>query len=254
MIEPQKTGNLFNDRARFEQTPDRYTELTAKKSLRLMLASLAKEWKKSRTTLRYADIGCGSGDGTAKFRFFLQEVTGMPVKAVGADAAQECKTPCESRGIEFSCTDLNTETLPFEDCQIVTLFETIEHIFNTDFLLQSIRKAMSSDGVLLVTTLNVVCWKNRILVPLGIQPFNTEVSNNKLRYGYRINRLKNRMDTWKPAGHIRPFTIYSLCDLLEDNGFRVTGSYGLENWGSFKFLEKLSKNMCTGMLVFAKPK
>jgi hypothetical protein len=106
---------------------------------------------------------------------------------------------------------------------------------------------------LLITTLNVVCWKNRILVPLGIQPFNTEVSTQKLSYGYRFGSLKQRMDTWKPAGHIRPFTIYSLCDLIQDNGFQVINSFGLENWKSFKFLEKLSKNMCTGMLVIAKP-
>ena len=101
----------------------------------------------------------------------------------------------------------------------------------------------------MITTLNVVCWKNRILVPLGIQPINTEVSTRKLSYGYRLAGLKRRVDAWKPAGHIRPFTLHSLGDMLLDNGFAVVASYGLENWRAFKFLERIAKNMCTGILV-----
>ncbi len=61
------------------------------------------------------------------------------------------------------------------------------------------------------------------------------------------------METWPPAGHIRPFTLHSLRDMLEDNGFTIVKSFGLENWRSLKFLEHISKNMCTGMLVIAKP-
>src|SRR4030065_922278 len=105
------------------------------------------------------------------------------------------------------------------------------------------------DGLLLVTTLNVVCWKNRIMVPLGIQPFNTEVSTRKLSYGYRFESLKKKMATWKPAGHIRPFTLYSLCEMLEDNGFTVIRSYGLENWWAFKFLKSIAKTCALAFLL-----
>ncbi len=253
MTNQQKTGAFYNQRERFEQTPDRYGELMSKKSVKELFFSLAQEWKKNRESIKYLDVGCGSGVGTRKFALFIQEASNMPVEAVGADASRECQNACESQGIQFSCSDFNSDSLLPKECQVITVFETIEHIFNTDFFLASIRKSISNDGVLLITTLNVVCWKNRILVPLGIQPFNTEVSTQKLSYGYRINSLKNRMDQWKPAGHIRPFTIYSLCDLLQDNGFQVINSFGLENWKGFKFLEKISKNMCTGILVIAKP-
>ncbi len=188
-----------------------------------------------------------------KFSFFIRDLVDLPVVVTGADGSKECQDSCERQGIKFSQLDLNVDRLSVKDFQVATLFETIEHIFNTDFLLQSIRESIAKDGVLLITTLNVVCWKNRILVPLGIQPFNTEVSTEKLSYGYRIVALKNRMETWKPAGHIRPFTVYSLSDLLQDNGFQVVASFGLENWKGFRFLEKLSKNMCTGMLIVAKP-
>ena len=253
MTNQQKTGTFYNNRERFEQTPDRYGELASKKPVIQLFSSRTEEWKKNHESIRYLDVGCGSGEGTQNFAQFIQKTTNMPVEAAGADASIECKNAVESRGMKFSCSDFNSDCLFPKDCQVVTVFETIEHIFNTDFLLSSIRKSISDDGFLLVTTLNVVCWKNRILVPLGIQPFNTEVSTQKLSYGYRIGALKQRMDTWKPAGHIRPFTIYSLCDLIQDNGFQVINSFGLENWRSFKFLEKISKNMCTGMLVIAKP-
>jgi 2-polyprenyl-3-methyl-5-hydroxy-6-metoxy-1,4-benzoquinol methylase len=157
------------------------------------------------------------------------------------------------RGIDFKLRELGAEQLGLADCQVITLFETIEHIFNTDSLLESVRQAISKDGLLFVSTLNVVCLKNRFLVPLGIQPFNTEVSTRKLSYDYKYKRLRERMDTWAPAGHIRPFTLLSLTELLEDNGFKVVQSFGLENWRGLKFLERLSKNMCTGIFVVAKP-
>jgi 2-polyprenyl-3-methyl-5-hydroxy-6-metoxy-1,4-benzoquinol methylase len=249
-----KSDPFWNQRERYEQTPDRYSELTAIKPVRKLFTSLGNQWRSTRKEITYVDIGCGNGNGTQRFSLFLKETTGMPIKTAGADASKDCQSLCESKGIEFSCIDFNSEMLPYKKCQVVTLFETIEHIFSTDFLLNSIRQSISSDGVLLVTTLNVVCWKNRILVPLGIQPFNTEVSTKKLSYGYRVDSLKRRMEIWEPAGHIRPFTIYSLRDLLEDNGFSVCNVFGLENWRAFRFLEKLSKNMCTGMLVVAKPK
>jgi SAM-dependent methyltransferase len=198
-------------------------------------------------------VGCGECNGTLYFSKFLEKTTGIHVKTVGIDASEKCETPCKSKGLDFIRLDLGSERIPLEDCQVITLFETIEHIFDTDYLIRSIKRSLSKDGLLLVTTLNVVCWKNRILVPLGIQPMNTEVSTRKLSYGYRSKTLKKYVDVWKPAGHIRPFTLYSLSDLLEDNGFRIVSSFGLENWRVFKFLESIAKNMCTGMLVVAKP-
>jgi len=234
-------------------TPDRYSQVPSIGSIRSLFANLGKEWQARRELINYVDLGCSDCRGTRVFADFLEKQTGMPVKPVGIDASNICEAQCKRKNIGYIRLELGAEEIPLKDFQVVTLFETIEHIFGTDYLLKSIAKSISSDGVLLVTTLNVVCWKNRILVPLGIQPFNTEVSTEKLSYGYRFSRLKKRMSTWKPAGHIRPFTLYSLCDMLEDHGFTILKSYGLENWQAFKFLEHIAKNMCTGMLVVARP-
>ena len=248
-----KHNQLWNNRERFTQTPNRYREVTSKKAINDLFTDYGCRWRSNRLWINYADLGCGEGAGTEFFAKYLTEKIGLPVRAVGVDASPNCASACNSRKIDFQNVVLGSDPLPLMDIQVITLFETIEHIFNTDKLLASAREAISYDGLLLVTTLNVVCLKNRILVPLGIQPFNTEVSTEKLSYGYKFNKLRNKMDTWKPAGHIRPFTLHSLSELIEDNGFKVVASYGLENWGSLRFLEKIAKNMCTGIFVVAKP-
>lgn len=248
-----KKPNFYDQRDRFEQTPDRYAELMLKKPLQQLLNRKASDWQKAGKSINYLDVGCGNGAGAKKFSVFLQKTTGMDVEVFGADASAQCQSSCDEKGVTFSCLDFNLTRLPINNIHVMTVFETIEHIFEVDFLLESIHRSLSSDGVVLITTLNVVCWKNRLLVPFGIQPFNTEVSTQKLWYGYKLDALKKRMDTWKPAGHIRPFTLHSLCDILEDKGFEVVDSMGLENWRAFKFLEAVAKNMCTGILVIARP-
>ena len=244
---------IWEKRERYELAPHRYLEVSSIGSIRKLFMDLGEHWKSRRKEISYVDLGCGNCSGALEFSDFLRKTTKLQVKTVGIDGSAKCGVVCKDRGVEFIQLDLGSERIPLQDQQVFTLFETIEHVFNTDHLLRSIRKSISDDGLLLITTLNVVCWKNRILVPLGIQPFNTEVSTEKLSYGFRFGRLKKRMDMWKPAGHIRPFTLYSLCDMLEDNGFTIVMSCGLENWRAFKFLEVIAKNMCTGILVVARP-
>lgn len=244
---------FWENRSRYELTPQRYSEVSSKPSIKKIFKLMGNAWRKNRDLIKYVDLGSGDCRGTRKFADFLGTTTGISIESTAVDASNKCKIQCEKQKINFLQLDLNSQSIPIQDVQIFTLFETIEHIFNTDNLLSSIRQAISKDGLLLVTTLNVVCWKNRILVPLGIQPFNTEVSTKKLSYGFKSKFLKQKMDVWKPAGHIRPFTLYSLRDILADNGFSVIGSFGLENWRAFKFLEHLAKNMCTGILVVAAP-
>ncbi len=247
-----KPANFDDERTRYGSTPDRYSEVARDSSFRRLFERRASEWRDGGV-VNYVDLGCGSCRGTRLFADYLASCTGMPIKPLGVDTSSECEADAKMRGIDYMKLDLGSKPLPLRDIQVFTLFETIEHVFDTDFLLESIRRSIADDGVLLVSTLNVVCWKNRVLVPLGIQPFNTEVSTKKLSYGYRFGALKRRMDTWSPAGHIRPFTLYSLCDILVGSGFEIEATYGLENWRAFKFLERIGKNLCTGILVVARP-
>jgi len=253
----QTTPEKFWDkRERYQMTqmtPHRYEEISSMQPIKKLFTMKGKQWKENRQQIDYVDIGCSDCKGAKEFASFIEKTSRIQVRTTGLDASDKCEVSCRKRGIDFLKIDLNSQAIPLRDIQIFTLFETIEHVFETDFLLQSIRKAISQNGILLVTTLNVVSLKNRILVLFGIQPLNTEVSTQKLTYGYRFKYLKQKMEVWKPAGHIRPFTLHSLCELIEDNGFRIISCYGLENWRMLKFLEVVAKSMCTGILVVAQP-
>src|SRR5690606_16552983 len=110
-----------------------------------------------------------------------------------------------------------TKSLPFEknefDC--VILGEVIEHVPNTDFVLQEIRRVLKKNGTLLISTPNLVSWANRILVPLGIQPLFTEVSN-EVNLGRFFSFLGQG---GKVQGHLRIFTFKSLEEILVKERF-----------------------------------
>jgi len=241
---------IFQDkRDRFIGGPDRYKEIT---SNRYILGHITDILNKSGCQeLKYLDIGCSEGIGSVYLKNILEKILSKKIELYGTDISLKCRDSCIKNDIKFMKLDLNEDTLPFKDhFDIITVFEVIEHIFYTDFFIQSVYSALKPGGIAIITTLNTVSWKNRILVPLGIQPMNTEVSAENLGYGYRYEIIKNYMKKWKPAGHIRQFTLYSLEDFLKDNKFKVSLRFGIENWRYFRFLESLP-NMCTsiGMVI-----
>lgn len=211
-----------------------------------LLRKLISRLQVKLDSINYLDLGCGNCQGTELFANFLHNITQYEVKPHGIDIV----TPPADSSIPTLCIDLNNRAIPFDNYfHIVTLFETIEHIFNVDFMLESVNSSLVKQGIFIVTTLNIVCWKNRILVPLGVQPINTEVSTKKLTYGYKFSFLKKYVSRWKPSGHIRPFTIDSLAELLMDNNFKIIYKFGLENWRATRFLERVAKSLCTGIGV-----
>ncbi|MHA1631672.1 MAG: class I SAM-dependent methyltransferase [Candidatus Freyarchaeota archaeon] len=237
--------DFYNQRSRFSRGPNRYLELASRtkivKLIKKLIPPLAGQ-------VNYLDVGCGNCLGTEYFANLLRKITKREVKATGVDIAPSCK----NTEVSTLRLDLNSQRIPFsKHFHIATVFETIEHVFNTDFMLESISNSLVNRGLLILTTLNIVCWKNRILVPLGIQPINTEVSTKKLTYGYKLGFLKKYVGKWKPSGHIRPFTLNSLTELLEDSNFQVVHTFGLENWRVAKLFEKFAKGLCTGIGVLA---
>jgi SAM-dependent methyltransferase len=238
--------NFYHQRERFNKGPNRYIDAISNPNFSSLIKRLITELELASISLNYLDVGCGDCRGTKILANFLQRMTQCEVKPYGIDIIASSK----DSDVLTSCIDLNTDAIPFTNFfHIVTVFETIEHIFNVDFMLESLYDSLVKQGLLIVTTLNVVCWKNRILVPLGIQPMNTEVSTKKLSYGYKLPFLKKHVSQWRPSGHIRPFTMDSLAELLADNHFEIVYKFGLENWPAMKFLERVAKSLCTGIGV-----
>jgi hypothetical protein len=78
-------------------------------------------------------------------------------------------------------------------------------------------------GRLVLSTPNLVCWANRVLVPLGIQPLFTETSS-EVTLGRRFRALGQG---GRANGHLKLFTHRSLAEILELHGFELLGRRGL---------------------------
>jgi SAM-dependent methyltransferase len=101
----------------------------------------------NRTVL---DIACGTGYGIGFIQGRAAAVTGVDVDA---DAVRQAKQECGKRSAVLLADGL---TLPFGDgtFEVITSFETLEHIYHRDRFLAELRRVLRPDGVLLLSTPN----------------------------------------------------------------------------------------------------
>lgn len=159
------------------------------------------------------DVGCGDGAISSLIRNITE------AKIYGVDISEKHCMRARERGIMVKQADLE-QGIPYEDNLFDLVFagEVIEHLKDPDFFLQEIYRVLKKNGIVVITTPNLASWHNRILLMLGLQPYNMEASSRDARIGYGpLKRLKNS----KPAGHLRIFTKNALQELLELYGFTI---------------------------------
>lgn len=167
---------------------------------------------------RLLDIGCGVG----AIGRYLQE--GLGAKEVyGVDISEKRVQAARSRGLLAYRADLNAEPLPFDDASFDAIFcgEIIEHLTDTDRLLDEIDRTLTPEGVCVLTTPNLAMWPNRLALALGWQPFDTSVS---LRY--EVGRPKVLVSDWGCRGHLQVFTLRAMRELLGAHGFQMLAVRG----------------------------
>lgn len=151
------------------------------------------------------DVGCADGSFTKIF--------GSVFKVFGVDISQELVDKARQAGVNACKVDVSSERLPFEDnsFHVVHMGEVIEHLANPDFAIREVRRVLKKDGFLVLSTPNLACWYNRILLLLGIQPIFSEVSTIKIfgRPGQQV------------VGHLRLFTLRALKEFLKYHGFKI---------------------------------
>jgi SAM-dependent methyltransferase len=162
---------------------------------------------------RLLDIGCWDGSVACEYtRNFIRE---SGAELYGADIVVHAAAVPVYRKIYE--TDISHERLPVEDSffDCVVASELIEHVFDTDFVIEEIRRVLKPGGTLILTAPNLASLVNRIFLLLGFQPVCTEVSSRRSTYGNPWRR------EGRPAGHIRDFTMRALADLVRAHGFRT---------------------------------
>ncbi len=163
------------------------------------------------------DIGCGNGAATEK----IKEVLGLDI-VDGVDIlADRIKAPPWLRLLKV---DVDKGILPYPDNYFDAIHcgEVIEHIFDTDHLLEEIHRVLSPTGVCVLTTPNLASWVNRLILLGGFQPFSVPVS---LRFE-EAGECK-WASTQGHRGHFRVFTLRALKELLKTHKFKIVQ---LEGW------------------------
>lgn len=125
--------------------------------------------------------------------------------------------------------------LPFKDetLNIITSFDSIEHLVNVDDFLKESFRVLNVSGSLIISTPNLADFYSRITFLLGYTPFSYNPS--KFRVAVPFSKVETNM------GHKSVFTYKGLKELLTIHGFNIVGSYSYSYIDSFYFENDLEK-------------
>lgn len=207
MVDGKKTSRFYENR-RFGEYEHGPSEIHL----------LQRTWLNELHSLPHVvvlDIGCGTGLGTGTV-VRPDEVDAI----IGIDLSRDALCMAKLRGIEGVQSEVDFQHLPIasHSIDVVILDEVLEHVCNTDELLDEIHRVLNSNGLLFLSTPNLAAWFNRLALLFGIQPAYSEVSYRKI-YGRPGSDV---------VGHLRLFTKKSLLGLLRDSGFHIERVVGVE--------------------------
>jgi 2-polyprenyl-3-methyl-5-hydroxy-6-metoxy-1,4-benzoquinol methylase len=183
---------------------------------------------------RILDIGSDRGENSAA----LAAATNATV--VCTDISEAAVQACRARGLEAHRAAIGEAPLPFDgnSFDLVHMAEVIEHLAHPDRAMEEVRRVLKAKGHLIISTPNLACLPNRLLLPLGLQPIFTEVSEDRvLGRGFHLFGQGS-----KPVGHLRIYSKRALLEFVEMSGFRIVRLRGvpLHTEGVIARLEQLA--------------
>lgn len=199
---------------------------------------------------RVLDVGCGAGRN-------LQTFSSVRPRAEyhGIDIGEGAEAILAQLGFEGKQCDASRE-IPYPDnfFDVVVCGEVIEHVVDTDNLLAEIRRVLTPNGLLILTTPNLAYLPNRLMLMMGLQPFFTETSL-RCNLGRRLKALGQGNEV---QGHLRIFTLPAMLDLLALSDFEVKSVEGYR-WiqsglaGTIDAAFARKPSFAAGFVVVARP-
>jgi 2-polyprenyl-3-methyl-5-hydroxy-6-metoxy-1,4-benzoquinol methylase len=127
------------------------------------------------------DIACGSGYGAK----ILAEAGAQKVTAVDIDveALEEAKKNFGSANLEYKAGDAENIAEADKAFDLVTSFETIEHLKNAEKYLAEIARVLKQDGVFLVSTPNIEVFGQKN--PFHLREFNKSEFEQTLKKNFK---------------------------------------------------------------------
>ena len=161
------------------------------------------------------DVGCGYGGltrGLAEF-FDAQEFHGIDVDP---DIQEEAR----SKGLTVHILNAETDPFPFSDgyFDLIACFGIMEHMVSVDNVMRETNRVLRDRGLCLFSMCNLGSWLNRLVLLLGYQPRDVEISR---RISVGIHPAYSKAGNGvRPTGHLHAVTTLGFEELMEFYGFR----------------------------------
>lgn len=130
--------------------------------------------------------------------------------------------------------------------------EIIEHVDETDELIESLRSVLKPNGQIFLTTPNLAAWHSRLMLLFGYQPLSMEVSNVRADFG--------KGNLWKkyyvnPIHHIRNFTFRAMEQFVDYHDLEIVKSLGVGyRWYDSVFSSKILKGLAPVIIMILRKK
>jgi SAM-dependent methyltransferase len=189
---------------------------TSVPELNARLAVFLSEYRRHRErhggSLRLLDVGCGPNAVLAGYRVGDDEYHGCDYAAsIAADVDHYWSVDLNASSVAETAPDGTRY-------DVIFCGEVIEHLFSPDALMRDLRKLLSPEGILILSTPNLGYYVNRLLLLVGISPLYLENSAER-KLGRKTRLLGQNNPT---EGHVRLFTYGAAKDLIAREGFEIT--------------------------------
>lgn len=178
------------------------------------LAQLRKNLKRD---LRILDIACNDG--------YLGKIYSQYGAVSGVDLNEEAVKKAKENSINAVMGNAFEIDKIFDGKKfdVVIAGDIIEHVFDTDLFLNKIYSVLDTNGVILLSTPNLVSLGRRILTVLGKNPF--------CEYSAKSDGIN--------VGHIRYYTVKDIKNQLKEIGFKDVRTETDTANLPIKFIDKL---------------
>ncbi len=182
-----------------EKYPHDYFDDRIKNALKFIL---------QKKDCKYLDIGCSNGRVAMKIaeKLNTKDVHGIEIANI-EDA--------KKNGVKAVFHDLNEDIpLPYKDktFDVITCFDTLEHIYNTDYLVREIRRILKDEGYALIIVPRTDSLINILLLIMGYQMMSGGCSLERNYGNFSDNRI---------SAHMAHFTKRDLIKMFKYHGFKI---------------------------------
>lgn len=186
------TSYLYS-RIRYVERPSYYLNKADQERTKIVLELIGRNKK-------ILDIACYNG-------YIGEKIKNNNNVVFGVDASEEAVRISKQKGLIAKVSDIE-KSLPYKDHLFDLVFagEIIEHIVDTDFFIDEVKRVLKLGGELIITTPNLASLDRRLMLLFNKNPFFPA------SFSYPANAQ---------AGHVRFFNNKLLIDFLKYKGFKI---------------------------------